>query len=245
MSFLSKLGSDIGESSGFRLRRSIVEFIEKSPIIKEFGKKSLVDRDFNREDFNSVVPGFKNFVTEKAGRHFDFKTIDDDVYEEYCNKLLNIINVSDLEVLKKIVSRILSQEFNGQINNIVGSASEIAKITLEIKKEKISVEFQDNKVINITNPINIDHSIEYLDNPFVLDSLGRTLFFRNREPIDHREKLQNSLASPIQKSEVEQVLSEASLKPILEKVNFIAQGALESSATTGDYVYRKLGQKMI
>lgn len=81
-------------------------------------------------------------------------------------------------------------EFYGQINNIY--TDEPGDIKLIIKDKTISIKVQNNKVHSISNTLNLNTEVIYIDDPFVVDE-GLYGELPTRYYLDHKKHLKLKL----------------------------------------------------
>ncbi len=71
----------------------------------------------------------------------------------------------------EIMSDYFDNIFESQINNLFNKNSN-ALLELEIKKEKMNIEFKSNECVKFESDFNIIHNAFYIDNPFIIDYIN-------------------------------------------------------------------------
>ena len=155
--------------------------------------------------------------------------------DKVIKKIEEILNVSNKETEKSILTENLNNEFNKQINNIFSDKNGI--IEIKIKDKKIKIEILENEIKNIekTCEININTESLYLDDPFIIDSN----FYNNLS--NHKEFLRYKLFSEIEDktNNIEKIIITKKLENIYKKLNSICSGyMIESNKNTNDFSYR-------
>lgn len=165
-----------------------------------------------------------NIIRDTVNKYYepsDFKT---DLIEELYGNFENIKSITREKFLNLILEKQLSQEFSGQICNI--DKDDKAEIRLTIKDKNIKVRLQDNKVEIVTDEINLNTEVVYVDNPFIIDelqqySLQNSRFFR-KEVKNHKEHLLGKLK--IESQSANEILVSEKINSTLYKLNKACEG---------------------
>lgn len=131
------------------------------------------------------------------------KTITDYAGEKFFNKknqiiadrIIELLNLSDEDIYKRILQTKFYSEFGNQIQNIF-SDKKNATVVLTIKNEDISVSIKNDKIYSLKNFQNLKTEAVYIDDPFVLDDLSssmRNYYIRD----NHKNHLQRKLVSKV------------------------------------------------
>ena len=109
----------------------------------------------------------------------------------------------------EIINRYFSNIFCKQIDNLFNKNAN-AKLELEVKKQKMNIEFKNNECTRFDSEFNITHSIFYIDNPFILDNIYA----------DNLNFISSKLISNLVKEnlEYEGIIEAVTNREILEKV---------------------------
>ncbi len=93
---------------------------------------------------------------------------------EIPSRILELLNLSNDEIYKRVLQTKFSSEFESQIQNIF-SEEKKASVVLSIKDTDISVTLKNDKIYSIKNPLTLKTEVIYIDDPFVLDNLTQTI----------------------------------------------------------------------
>ena len=216
----------------------------------------IVDKLMKENGYNKITDNFKDFfgifdrTEEKIAIELlkNNKNYSEDEIKIIINnykkdlKIENISNfvqeinetlkISDKEIIKVIVSRVMNKEFNNQINAIFSKEKmNIGKITLKTKDKEIDLKIENNEISDIQNYFLINKETMYID---ILDSYD--LENKNR---------QTHLATNVFSGNENSVISEIKLKKklnnIYKKLNSVLSGEILENKNS-KFVYRKNGK---
>ncbi|MDF7638192.1 AAA family ATPase [Lactobacillus sp. ESL0791] len=227
--FFNKLFSK-QDSNGAGSRNIFVNinsFVEKfcDQVENDQNKRVLFDQKNNLTATKSFVNNFFEMFFTGIENIPEYAKVD--ISNEDCASLLAIINVSETDGIKQILSDILRSEFHDQINDISENNHGKAIISLEVDDQTLEIQITNNRVTNINNLFNLNHSIEYIDDPFALDNVSLGYLRPKRDKNRHENKLIRSLAKNNEKNVIEQVAVDQRLKPIFKQINLVADGELQ------------------
>lgn len=188
---------------------------------------------FSSGKLDSLSSDLEDFLKENYGEIFS-----DDLVPKIVSKVIDLINVSDVEIGKVILSQTMNIEFYNQINSLYSKGE--GKVLLTIKHKTNSVTIRSNRVIQFNEEIPVETDVIYLDNPLIVDQVP-VIFPRPEEisfhNMGHREwliwSLQNKLKYPYLDRVIEQsfdssatreIIVEQHLKKIYEKLDTICRG---------------------
>lgn len=106
-------------------------------------------------------------------------------------RIIDVLEVSDVDVFKSVLEKNLDAEFNAQINNVF--TEEDAEVCLEIKEQMVKVTIKDNHVIDVTSQVNLGTEAIYLDDPFILGEPRFRFWGTGQGYLDHRTQLKNKV----------------------------------------------------
>ncbi|GAE87186.1 AAA family ATPase [Acetivibrio straminisolvens] len=158
--------------------------------------------------------------------------------EEMVNRILEVISIPRDVILKTILTKKINTEFNGQVNNIYANSK--GGIELIINNETILIEVQTHKVQSISNVLNLNTEVIYIDDPFVLDE-GMYRGFPLGRYIDHRHHLKLKLFDNSKDNVINEMLTANKLENIYSKINNICSGELVKNKYS-NYGYKKTGE---
>lgn len=180
------------------------------------------------------------------------ETFDESIYEqdveEAVRSIQEILKISDLDIFKAALEKRLNAEFNGQINNIF--SDERGEIDIQIKDEVMQVAINEDAVVDIKNRIDLQTEAVYLDDPLVLDELGKYAI-RSKRAIylnhaDHRNHLKDRLVcSEKDTNIIDEIMVKNKLKRIYEKITPVCSGKLVRNQFSGFGYQESKGEKVL
>ncbi|MCU7195927.1 AAA family ATPase [Turicibacter sanguinis] len=193
----------------------------------------LMNKEVYLENKKEIAQAIIEFTLEYSPlSSVSFDKIELDAVEE---QIIEILEISDNEILKTILGKKFNTEFNGQINNIFVEES-LAQIKLKIKDFTLEALVENDDVIEIINDLSLQNEVVYLDDPFSLDNVNNVQFSSNifritvNESSSHREHLERKLATVGRGSDVENAMTEILVKnklaTILEKIDVVCGGEI-------------------
>lgn len=218
--------------------RNVTNRLSRRFDVKEIARSIIEHSEFynkkeiKEEIINSILQYDENFE-----KYIVNSNIDDVVL-----RIVEILSISDTEILKSVLSKQMDVEFNGQINNIF--SGEIGEVKLQIKNEQIEIFIEDNTVINVTNRINLHTEAVYLDDPFVLDKPQYPIFHFSPQYMDHRMHLREKLSYNKDTNIVDEIVVNQKFDKIYEKISSICSGELIKNKRSG-YGYKKADTEKI
>ena len=195
---------------------------ESAEILNNVSNELVNNSDYknNKTKIFELIRRNKNFISEK-----DLKDI--------TKKIIDILNIKDAEYLKNMVSYVLNNEFNNQINTI--GSNDFGEIILKIKEEEIKIKIKSNE-ITIENKINLRAKVIYIDDPFVIDNLNDYKLRDVRYLENHKENLETKLVRENTEINIsEKIIIEDKLKKITEKLEEVINGKIKFNQ--GKWIY--------
>ncbi|MGN0714106.1 MAG: ATP-binding protein [Anaerovoracaceae bacterium] len=171
---------------------------------------------------DSVSMGhLREYVLQAIGT--DFRSLDQvqkAALDETAERIKKVLEIPDEELIQTILTRRIRSEFNGQINNIF--TENAAEIGLAIQGKEAVIQIRDNTVEGVSDRFNLEKNILYLDDPQILDSVGRRYADAGYA---HATDLQRKLRLGSQNgSAVQEILTSDKLKKIYEKLGEVCSG---------------------
>ena len=215
-------------------------------IIKENVYKNL-STDYNSffEIFNSTrekiaiefLKGNKNYSEDEI--KIIINNYKKDLKIENISKFVQEINetlkISDKEIIKVIVSRVMNKEFHNQINAVFSKEKmNIGEISLKIKDKEIDLKIENNEISDVQNYFLINKETMYIDNPFILDSY-------DFEDENHQTHLATNVFSENENSVISEIKVKKKLNNIYQKLNSVLSGEIFENKNS-KFVYRKNGE---
>lgn len=157
-------------------------------------------------------------------------------------RIYDVLNIDETELIKTIVSKNLDTEFNGQINNIYTDYP--AKIVLTIKNEDVCIEIEENRLTQMSNSFELKTSVIYIDDPFVLDEHPRAVMFERGRYCSHRTHLKKRLMQDTKTSAVDEIIVNKKLENIFSVLNSVCPGDITKSGFQLTYAQDGTDEKM-
>ena len=217
-----------------------VQHLEQQDIAEQ-----LVDNYYNQKEQDGFI---KNTIT-----HFFWKedepekdVIEGKELNDVVQKIKDVLEVSDDEILKTVLTNKLNSEFSRQINNIYHNKR--GTVSLIIRNEQSKVEISENTVKGILKPISLQTEAVYLDDPFVLDESGAfvgliplSTLLKRGMGATHRSDVREKLSSDYRENTmIDEILIKRKLEKIYEKIDSVCDGQMIFTKRNG-LVYQTKG----
>lgn len=199
---------------------------------------------FNKEDLIEESLENKIKSLEEITSDLNVEEPKDENIRKMANKIHDIMKISDNEILKNILTKNLSLEFDGQINNIY--EEDKGYISLDIKASKVSIEVENDEVVLLSNNYDLNTEAIYLDDPFVLDEYinPNPRFFQINSYYDHETNLMIKLSQNLQGgSALNEIMNKNKLDSIYSKLDKVCDG--EISSLKGRWGYSEKGSDKV
>ena len=219
----------------------------------------IVDKLMKENGYNKIADNFKDFFgifdrTEekiaiellKNNKNYsedEIKIIINnykkDLKIENISKFVQEINetlkISDKEIIKVIVSRVMNKEFHNQVNAVFSKEKmNIGEISLKIKDKEIDLKIENNEISDVQNYFLINKETMYIDNPFILDSY-------DFDDENHQTHLATNVFSENENSVISEIKVKKKLNNIYQKLNSVLSGEILENKNS-KFVYRKNGE---
>lgn len=213
--------------------------------IQNYDCRKAADKilELQHEDKQSFI---KDIILEFL---FDYgvadAAFDDSEIDESVEKIEEILEISEEDILCRVITSKLNAEFNGQINNIYND--KVGKISLNIKDEQTKIMLSENSIKEISKPISLQTETVYLDDPFVLDEIGVVPIFTSKSMgSDHRRDVREKLLSIQRESTtIDKILINRKLDKIYEKIDSVCDGRVISLKRNGLGYQKKNSDKIL
>ena len=180
------------------------------------------NRSYSEKEIKSIINTYKENL--EIG---DISNLVDEINDT--------LKISDKEIIKVIVSRVMNKEFHNQINTVFCKEKRnIGKINFEIKDRSIDLKVENNEISDIQNYFLINKETVYIDNPFILDSY-------DYEEENHQTHLANNIFSENENSAISEIKVKKKLNNIYKKLNSVLSGEILENKNS-KFVYRKNGE---
>ena len=153
----------------------------------------------------------------------------------FVQEINETLKISDKEIIKVIVSRVMNKEFHNQINAIFSKEKmNIGEISLKIKDKEIDLKIENNEISDVQNYFLINKETMYIDNPFILDSY-------DFDDENHQTHLTANVFSENENSVISEIKVKKKLNNIYQKLNSVLSGEILENKNS-KFVYRKNGE---
>ena len=225
--------------------------------VSELGK--IVDKLMKENGYNKITDNFKDFFgifdrTEakiaiellKNNKNYsedEIKIIINNYKKDlkienisnFVQEINETLKISDKEIIKVIVSRIMNKEFHNQINAVFSKEKmNIGEISLKIKDKEIDLKIENNEILDVQNYFLINKETMYIDNPFILDSY-------DFDDENHQTHLATNVFSENENSVISEIKVKKKLNNIYKKLNSVLSGEILENKNS-KFVYRKNGE---
>ena len=178
-------------------------FIFDPPKVRAFAE-SLVSKSINYENAEELSSSLLDYLNNLTPTIYSKIHMSDSLSQSLSKKIMQILGISDDELIVLILRQWLQREFNMQVGNACFPDLD-SEISLAIEDKKISIAIQKDDII-IKNHCSLGSEAIYIDDPLAAD--GEASYLR-RWPsfinFNHREHLMEKLipiddASPLEKA---------------------------------------------
>lgn len=162
--------------------------------------------------------------------------------EAAMQKIIDVLRLSDQDILRAFLARNLNEEFNFQITNLF--SSEPGEIQLEIQEKPIIIHIKDDRVVDLKGQINLRKEAVYIDDPFVLDETGSYHPFFTTASFIHRKHLMETLRRRKETGIIDEIIVNKKFDCIYSKITSVCDGDIISRGKDS-FGYRKAGTDKI
>ena len=188
----------------------------REKIAIEFLKKN---KNYSEDEIKIIINNYK-------------KDLKIENISNFVQEINETLKISDKEIIKVIVSRVMNKEFHNQINAVFSKEKmNIGEISLKIKDKEIDLKIENNEISDVQNYFLINKETMYIDNPFILDSY-------DFEDENHQTHLATNVFSENENSVISEIKVKKKLNNIYQKLNSVLSGEILNSK----FVYRKNGE---
>ena len=191
----------------------------REKIAIEFLKKN---KNYSEDEIKIIINNYK-------------KDLKIENISNFVQEINETLKISDKEIIKVIVSRIMNKEFHNQINAVFSKEKmNIGEISLKIKDKEIDLKIENNEISDVQNYFLINKETMYIDNPFILDSY-------DFEDENHQTHLATNVFSENENSVISEIKVKKKLNNIYQKLNSVLSGEILENKNS-KFVYRKNGE---
>ena len=196
-------------------------------IFNSTGKKIAIEflkenKDYSEDEIKIIINNYK-------------KDLKIENISNFVQEINDTLKISDEEIIKVIVSRVMNKEFHNQINAIFSKEKmNIGEINLKIKEKEIELKIENNEISDVKNYFLINKETMYIDNPFILDSY-------DFDDENHQTHLATNVFSENESSVISEIKIKKKLNNIYQKLNSVLSGEILENKNS-KFVYRKNGE---
>ena len=196
-------------------------------IFNSTGKKIAIEllknnKNYSEDEIKIIISNYK-------------KDLKIENISKFVQEINETLKISDKEIIKVIVSRVMNKEFHNQINAVFSKEKmNIGEISLKIKDKEIDLKIENNEISDVQNYFLINKETMYIDNPFILDSY-------DFEDENHQTHLATNVFSENENSVISEIKVKKKLNNIYQKLNSILSGEILENKNS-KFVYRKNGE---
>lgn len=148
---------------------AIIFFQRHSPII---------DKIFNYINTSNNISREKLVDMLKNNTIINRYVTDNEIFYEITDDILKVMSISEDKLKFQIMNDYFENIFENQINNLFNKNSN-AKLELEIKKQKINIEFKNDECVKFESDFNIINNALYIDDPFIVNYINSNINTNN------------------------------------------------------------------
>ena len=202
---------------------------------KIFSAKDILN---NSQKYISDTLLLETYIKDCVKNHtgYDSRILDNDI-ADIAKRIVQLLKVSDSDILKRIVLYYFSKEFNGQINNIY--TNDTASIEFDTNIGKIAMNFNESTVTNIEGVYEPSEKTVYIDNPFVLDE-GKPMFvISNAYGVNHKDDLIAKIHTKLENVYIlNDIVVENKLNNVYKLINRVCAGDVVKNEQNASYGYK-------
>ena len=196
-------------------------------IFNSTGKKIAIEflkenKNYSEDEIKIIINNYK-------------KDLKIENISKFVQEINETLKISNKEIIKVIVSRVMNKEFHNQINAVFSKEKmNIGEISLKIKDKEIDLKIENNEISDVQNYFLINKETMYIDNPFILDSY-------DFEDENHQTHLATNVFSENENSVISEIKVKKKLNNIYQKLNSVLSGEILENKNS-KFVYRKNGE---
>lgn len=154
-----------------KLYQTLTRYIFKNKIEHHYFE--IMDNIFNNVDYpyNEInIDKLYNILKKNIPDRIINDISDETIYKAV-DDILKVMSISEDKLKFQIMSDYFENIFEYQINNLFNK-NENAELELEIKNQKMNIEFKNDECVKFESDFNIIHNAFYIDNPFIINYIN-------------------------------------------------------------------------
>ena len=154
-----------------KLYQSLIRYIFKNEIEHHYFE--IMDNIFNNVDYlyNEINRDKLYNILKKNIPDRIINDISDETIYKAVDDILKVMSISEDKLKFQIMSDYFGNIFEYQINNLFNKNGN-AELELEIKNQKMNIEFKNDECVKFESDFNIIHNAFYIDNPFIINYIN-------------------------------------------------------------------------
>ncbi len=154
-----------------KLYQTLTRYIFKNKIEHHYFE--IMDNIFNNVDYpyNEINRDKLYNILKKNIPDKIFQNMNDETIYKAADDILKVMSTSEDKLKFQIMSDYFENIFEYQINNLFNK-NENAELELEIKNQKMNIEFKNDECVKFESDFNIIHNAFYIDNPFIINYIN-------------------------------------------------------------------------
>ena len=154
-----------------KLYQTLTRYIFKNKIEHHYFE--IMDNIFNNVDYpyNEINRDKLYNILKKNIPDRIINDISDETIYKAADDILKVMSISEDKLKFQIMSDYFGNIFEYQINNLFNK-NENAELELEIKNQKMNIEFKNDECVKFDSDFNIIHNAFYIDNPFIINYIN-------------------------------------------------------------------------
>ena len=163
------------------LKYKIFNILKKLNIKNKFGvpliiprNSPIIDKIFNYINLANTISSDELIDILKNNIKEITSIVDDKIFNEIAENILEIISIKNSKLILEIMGNYFGDIFEYQINNLFNKNTN-AVLELEIKKQKMNIEFKNDECVKFDSDFNIIHNAFYIDNPFIVNYINSNI----------------------------------------------------------------------
>ena len=215
--------------SGISDFKLILSNIETDEIAKYL--LTNVDKYSKKESLEKDLPQLIRKYNPAFAENTEFM----DALNHSVNRIFIYLTIEDERIIDLILLKNLYSEFGNQICNYYSNNN--SEIRLTIKTNVIQISMKDNIVEKTTGKLSLKTEVIYIDDPFIIDE---KMIEISPNSYEHRKHLKHKLFYVIPDNVLDEIIKNEKLKKVLEKLNIVCDGEIESNKTIISYKNSKM-----
>ncbi|MEI0488854.1 AAA family ATPase [Brachyspira pulli] len=163
-----------------KLYQTLTRYIFKNKIEHHYFE--IMDNIFNNVDYpyNEINRDKLYNILKKNIPDKIFQNMNDETIYKAADDILKVMSTSEDKLKFQIMSDYFENIFEYQINNLFNK-NENAELELEIKNQKMNIEFKNDECVKFDSDFNIINNAFYIDNPFIINDVSSIIDDVNNE----------------------------------------------------------------